>query len=373
MGPTLIPRRALLLGPAALALSCARPKGTGYDGYAYVANEAGQAVAAVDLNTFTVARHIAVDGYPTSVVSAAAAVYALSPVNGALYEISPARLALGRRVAVGAVAVSMQPAPDGSALWVLARQPRALLRVDLHRLKVDAHLSLPLDPAAFELSPDGKQAVIAFGKLGSVGLVDLARRSCRTVALGGEISLARFRFDGRQVLVGQAARRLLTVLDARTGGVVVDLPLAVEPRHCCFKSDGGQFFLTGDGMDAVVVVYPYSTEVAETALAGRAPGFLAECATEDADYLFVANSETGEVTIIDIDTRKVIAVVAVGRGPRYILTTPDRQYALVLNSDSGDMAVIRLAAISAKRDRSAPLFTMIPVGSQPVSAVVRHV
>jgi hypothetical protein len=37
------------------------------------------------------------------------------------------------------------------------------------------------------------------------------------------------------------------------------------------------------------------------------------------------------------------------------------------------MAVIRIAAIAAKRTKSAPLFTMIPVGSKPVCAVVRGV
>jgi YVTN family beta-propeller protein len=369
----LITRRALLVAPAAIALSCSRPKGTGFDGYAYVANAGGQAVAAVDLSTFTVARHIAVDGNPTAVASAGSFVYALSPANGALFEISPAKLTVRRRLSVAASAVFMQPAMDGSKLWVLARQPRALLRVGLDRLKIEAHIVLPLEPTGFEVDRADGQAIVAFGPHGSVGLVDLTSGRCRLITLGGEVSLARFRFDGRQVLVGQTGPRLLTILDARSGSVVVQLPLAVEPTNCCFKSDGGQLFITGKGMDAVVVVYPYSTDVAETTLAGRAPGFLAECATEDADYLFVANSETGEVTIIDIDSRKVIAVVAVGRGPRYILTTPDRQYALVLNRDSGDIAVIRLAAISARRDRSAPLFTIIPVGSEPVSAVVRHV
>jgi YVTN family beta-propeller protein len=274
---------------------------------------------------------------------------------------------------VARTAVSMRPAADGGALWVLARQPRALLRIDLKRLRADAQVALPLDPTDFDLAPTPGQAVVTFGEQGSVGLLDLARGQCRVVELGSRLSLARFRSDGRLVLAGQLSERLLTILEARSGRVMVHLPLAVEPRNFCFKSDGGQLFLTGDGMDAVVVVYPYTTEVAETTLAGRAPGFLAECGSEDFDYLFVANPRTGEVTIVDIDTRKVIAVVAVGRGPGYILPTPDHQYALVLNRDSGDIAVIRLAAISARRDRSAPLFTMIPVGSQPVSAVVRHV
>jgi hypothetical protein len=53
--------------------------------------------------------------------------------------------------------------------------------------------------------------------------------------------------------------------------------------------------------------------------------------------------------------------------------TPNAEYALVLNRRSGDMAVLHIPTISRGRARSAPLFTMIPVGSQPVSAVIRGV
>ena len=79
------------------------------------------------------------------------------------------------------------------------------------------------------------------------------------------------------------------------------------------------------------------------------------------------------MTILNIETQRVIAVATVGREPCHITITPDGQYALVLNRASGDMAVIRIAAITGTRRRPAPLFTMIPVGSKPVSAVVRAV
>jgi hypothetical protein len=72
--------------------------------------------------------------------------------------------------------------------------------------------------------------------------------------------------------------------------------------------------------------------------------------------LFVANPKADDVTIIDIDTQRVIAVAA------------NDQYALVLNRASGDRAIIRLGAVR----RSAPLLTMIPVGSRPVAAAVRE-
>jgi YVTN family beta-propeller protein len=164
---------------------------------------------------------------------------------------------------------------------------------------------------------------------------------------------------------------MVSVLEALTGRVVLHLPLAVRPEYFCFKADGGQLFVTGQGMDAVVVIYPYSTEVAATLLAGRAPGAMAVSTSPDQEYLFVANPQSGDVTILDIELHRVIAVASVGQDPGFITMTPDNQYALVLNRRSGNMAVIRIAAIVPSRARSAPLFTMIPVGSRPVSAAVQ--
>jgi YVTN family beta-propeller protein len=214
---------------------------------------------------------------------------------------------------------------------------------------------------------------VSFGSAGAVGVIEPARRTCHLFRVGKKLSLVRFRSDGRQLLAGNLEDRSILVLSAPGGRTVVNLPLAVRPDHFCFNADQGQLFVTGEGMDAVVVLYPYQTQVAETVLAGRAPGAMEQCTTPDVSFLFVANPTSREVTILDIDTRRAIASATVGAAPAFITITPDSQYALVLNRDSGDMAVIRIAAIASTRAKSAPLFTMIPVGSGPVCAAVRAI
>jgi YVTN family beta-propeller protein len=124
-------------------------------------------------------------------------------------------------------------------------------------------------------------------------------------------------------------------------------------------------------MDAVVAVYPYQTEVGATILAGRAPGFLA--ASSAPDYLFVANPSSGNVTIINIDSQRVLAVATVGQEPCHIAVTPNNEYALVLNRRSGDVAVLHVGTLTSRKRYSVPILTMVPVGSGPVSAVVRIV
>ena len=120
---------------------------------------------------------------------------------------------------------------------------------------------------------------------------------------------------------------------------------------------------------------------AETVLAGRQPGAMAVSSDPDNPYLFIASPSSGDVSILNAD-HKMIAVVSVGAEPCFITTTPNSEFALVLNRKSGDMAVLRIGTITprarlqglpARALKSASLFTMIPVGSGPVSAAVQMI
>ncbi len=368
----MIDRRAFLAGAGGLAVSCRPKRGAGFDGFAFVANEDGQAIAAVDLTAFAVARHIPLGANPTEVIAhpARPAVFALTPRTGAVHEIDADALAVRRTSVCCASAVTMRLAPGAKSLWVLAREPRQLVRLNAQDLKVETRLPLGGEPCDLDIARAGARAAVSFGTDRAVAVLNLeTSRTERVVRFGKTLGAARFQSDGKSLLVANVEDRMLTVLDVASGRVMTHLPLAVRPDNLCFKSDGGQLFITGEGMDAVVIVYPYQTEVAETLLAGHAPGVMAAAP----DYLFVANPSSNSVTIVDIELHKVIAAAPTGAEPGYIAITPDNQYALVLNRRSGDMAVIRIAAITAKRTKSAPLFTMIPVGSKPVSATIRGV
>jgi YVTN family beta-propeller protein len=364
-------RRALLL--AGLPLSCARRKWRGFPGYAFVANATSRTVAAVDLNRFVLARQIGMDGAPGDVLASPLrpAAYVLIPETGTVCEIDAAKLAVSRKTRLGGPAVAMRLAADGKSLWVL--QQRALVRLESRRLRVVETIRMPAAAGAFDLTADGRAAVSfpAERRLVLVGLD--SGRIDHDIDAGCEVSLVRFQSDGKQVIAAGRADRSLTIFDAASGRTAVRLPLPVEPENACFDAAGGQMFVTGAGMDAVVIVYPYQTEIGETILAGRAPDGMAVSGTPS--YLFVANPAAGSITVLDIDTRKLVGSVPVGQEPRRILITPDNRYALVLNQRSGNMAVIRIAAFTDRRHRTdpAPLFTMVPVGAGPVGGAVVEV
>jgi DNA-binding beta-propeller fold protein YncE len=376
-----ISRRALVAVPAVLA-GCRR-KGKRFPGYAFVANEEGRSVAAVDLSAFALARRIALDGAPNSVIAHATrrAVYALTPQNAALYEIDAQALAVKRRARPASIALSMRLAADGQSLWMLCREPRALVRVPLDTLRPAERIRLPGAPSDFELDAGGKLAAVSFPAERAVAICDLAGGALvHHISLGTEPRIAGFRSDSRHLLVADRPGRALIISDVKTGKTVVRLQLPLDPLEFCFSPNGGELYLTGPGVDGVVIVWPYTTEVGETVLAGRAPAAMAVSTQPQSNlpqYLFVTNPSTSDVTVLDIETRELVVVVHVGDEPRHIVFTPDNQYALVLNRGAGDLAIVRIASFTdgpgagwARRYRRGSLFTIVPVGARPVSVAV---
>ena len=81
-----------------------------------------------------------------------------------------------------------------------------------------------------------------------------------------------------------------------------------------------------------------------------------------------------DVSVLNIPTHRMVAVLPVGTDPGQVVITPDEVFALVLNRESGTITVLNLAAIQPGRVSAASaLVTVIPVGSRPVSAAMHSV
>src|SRR5579871_1650638 len=320
----MLSRRAFLAVSSATAVSCGRRASTGYRGYAFVANADGPAIAAVDLEALAVARHIPLDAPPEQVVASQArpSVYALTPSTGSIHEIESDHLRFRRKLQVASQAISMAMTSDQRSLFVLARNPGALIRIAPDSLTIDRRIALPDEPVDFDIASDGKIAAVNFGS--SIRFVDLESQKLGEPFGSGEYGVVRFRGDGRSLVAADLAGPRLSIFESDTSQLISHLPLAVRPDNLCFNADGGQLFITGPGLDGVVIVFPYHIpEVAETVLAGNSPGPMGASGT----FLFVTSPQAGVVSILEIRTRKVIGVVPVGSDPQCVVVTRDDQYA----------------------------------------------
>ncbi|MFL6448266.1 MAG: YncE family protein [Bryobacteraceae bacterium] len=367
-------RQWLAAGGAAVLASCGRKKGTGYLGYALVASAGEKAISVVDLLSFRLIRTIPLDAAPAAIVPGPGyrRIYVLTPETGSVHvlahdlaHVGSARLSHGLS--------TMRLTADGKRLVATSNVANEVIDVNLETLRVNRRYKLAVQPAEMDVvSPDF--AAIGSGPAGLAELFNLQSGTRRRYQFAGEIGALRFRNDGRMLLVSNLASRSLTALSVPEMQVVADLPLAMEPKNLCFNADAGQLFVSGEGMDGVAIVFPYRVlQVEQTVLAGRDPGVMAVSASPP--YLFVGSASGSDVCILNIATRKVVGIVDVAQRPEFITVTPDNQYALVLDRSSGNMAIIHISAFrldpEASRTKSgAALFTILPVGSDPVHAAV---
>lgn len=379
--PPKLSRRSLLL--AAAAAACGPPKARGYRGYCLVANQESRSVAVIDLSNFRLRAHIALDEAPAAIVAhpSQPKAYVLAPDAGTVYEIDAVKFSVSRRARAGDRALSMAVAPGNDALWILYYgKPGELVEVPFDSLRPRRRVRLTSPPDGFDLS-GANYAAIASYRDRTIAIASLERAAIeRVIASRDEPSLIHFQQDGTQIVAGSHPDRAVTIFNTASGKTVVRLALAVAPRHFCQDVTGGQLYVTGDGMDAVVIVYPYETEIGQTILAGHAPGAMA--VTPGAtSLLLVANTDSDRITALDVNTMGfVTAVVDVGQEPCCIVTTPgsqpESQYALVLNRKSGDVTVIRTYSLNRGGPfkeplrKPTPVFTMIPVGEKPVAAAI---
>jgi len=376
----MITRRHLLrgtLGGAIAMTACSPRKATGFPGFAIIASEVEHTLSAVSLERFSVTRQVRLEAAPSQVIAITRPqmVLCLMPARGTLVGIDSEGVAVRQKLRVADESLTMHLDDDGKRVWILNKSPNTLVAVDLASFQVAAKVQLPGGASSVDFHL--KMGVVTLPDRGAISVIEDGRVS-RTITTGLASEMICFRPDGRIVMAGDPNQQMLAVVDPAAGQLLVKLPLPLKPRRYCYNSDGGQLFLTGEGVDAVSIVSPYQTEVYETILAGRSPAGMAvpRPDSELPEYLFVTNSGSGDLTVITVQDRRVVARIPVGQDPQDVVITPDNQYALVLNRKSGDLAVIRVPSIGAwgnHKNKMAPLFTMIPIGNRPVSAAISRV
>jgi len=373
---TALTRRSLLAaGAFAVASACGGSRATGYPGYALVSTAGENCVAAVYLNSFQVAKKIALNASPSMMIADSRQGYALTPATGAVHLLDVERLAKTASIRLAYRVDSIRLTPDGKMLVAISTQSRELILADVQSHRIVRRIRLEHEPFDLDLcfysGTSRIYAAISEGSSGMVEAIDLGAGKRVRTQLAGELGNLRFRSDGQILLVANYRDRTLAALDTQTLQTICELPLAMRPENLCFSADQGQLFVSGSGMDGIAIVFPFHTlEVEQTVLAGRTPGAMA-CCGPNPSYLFVASRTGPEISILSVGTRKMIALTQAGQQPKQITITPDQQYALILNESSGDMAVIRIPNIKGTRLKTgASLFAMVPIGDTPVDTAI---
>lgn len=262
--------------------------------------------------------------------------------------------------------------PDGKRAYISCESERTLIAVDT---KTGKHLgNAPLTglPNNISISKDGKRVFVSIRQEpGAVDVIDTASmRTIRSIKVKGGVHNTYVTPDGKHVLAGSIAGKILTVIDSESLEIEWEMPFNLGVRPIAFEraADGStsRIFVQLSGYNGFAVVnFKTHEEITRIKNPDAPSGGHTEggapsheiMVSPDNKTLWVDSSPAMAVFIYSLPDLQVRGYVKTGEVPDWITMTPDGKTVYVANSGSNSVSAIDTATRTE--------IARIPVGEVP--------
>ncbi len=312
-------------------------------GTVYSANEGGNSISAITLNTdavdtvmLPIAPHnvdLSPDGeYLLSVGDPAThgtegsgdhGHGAEGAAEGQLAILDPLNLqAPPKVVAVGSHPAHVVADRNGRAYVTLAGADEVAV-VDLAEAKVIQRITTGKYPHGLRLSPDGTQLYVATVEEGAVSVIETATLTeTARIPVGKAPVQVGFTPSGAQVYVSLRDENRVAVIDTASREVTNRIDVGPNPIQMIATPDGAFVYVANQGTDTnpnntVSVIDTATRQVVKTLTTGS--GAHGVSVSGDGAYVFITNIADDSVSVIDTARQEVVSTVQVGDRPNGIV------------------------------------------------------
>jgi YVTN family beta-propeller protein len=287
-------------------------------------------------------------------------VYVPNSESRSVTVIDPATYRVSYRIPVGRLPQHVTPSYDMKTLWVLNDKGNSLTRIDPVTGKATGTIPVT-DPYNMYYTPDGKYAIVVAEQRHLLDFLDAATMTlhhalpvpCKGVdhmdfSADGRYLIASCEFDGSLIKVDVERQEVLGRLTLGRGDMPQDVKLSPDGTvfYVADMMSNGVFLVDGDNFKMIGFI-------------PTGKGAHGLYVSRDSRVLYVSNRGEGSVSLIDFNSRKVIAKWQLGAH-----ASPD------MGGVSADGKVLWLSGrynseVYAIDTGSGKLLARIPVGRGP--------
>ena len=137
---------------------------------------------------------------------------------------------------------------------------------------------------------------------------------------------------------------LVRVIDLAKREVIgtVDFGKGVRPHCAVFGPKNGLLYVTTELENAITIIDPRTLKIVETIPTGQAESHMLAI-SHDGRRGYTANVGPGTVSVLDLEAKKVIAIIPVSRNTQRISISPDDHWVFTADQTKPQVAVIDTA------------------------------
>lgn len=268
---------------------------------------------------------------------------------------------VGKILTLGDLPLNIAISPDKKLAAVTnnGQSTQSIQLIDIKRGKVVNSVIIGKSWLGLVFSGDGKYLYASGGNDNIIIRYSVRKNQLEnrdTIIIGKpwpeKISVAGMAIDdSKKVLyVVTKENNSLYAIDLITKGIVSQTPLGGEGYTCILSPDNKILYASCWGCDKVIVFDTYTQNIKGSIPVGDNPNDM--CITSDGNYLFVANANDNNVSLIDTKQQKVIETLntalypdaPIGSTTNSVALSDDEKILYIANADNNCLAVFDVSA-----------------------------
>ena len=225
------------------------------------------------------------------------------------------------------------------------------------------------EPETFDLHPNGRHLYVSNEEDAAATVYDVETGELLAAyETGEEPEGVQFTSDGRLVFVASEANDLVHVIDTEANEVIADILVDTRPRRFALTPDEKELWVSAELAGMVNIIDVATLKLIDD-IAFLPTGFRKEqvtpvdvLITKDGSRAYVALGRANHVAVVDVEKRKIVDYLLVGKRAWGLALTHDEKKLYVANGLSDDITIINTENLKVLKS--------IPVGIIPYGILI---